>query len=234
MCHINILYVYVFNITSSLINIHVVQRVGGCRAISTSPRPGGTAAQRGWARVRPGAAATSPASPSAPIPPPRALCRALGTTRVSPGPGDSPRRAAGAQCCSNTQTKRTSCQFVDPSPSSFNFLASAYRCCVRAPSVKCENAGAGAGWAPCPGGLSLRVRIGLPATRFEAIIARLGRLPSLCPRPRAAERHLRLGIIAQLCTVCHTLLLNFIPVMKITSRGGGGENSCPGRAAPEE
>lgn len=75
MCHINILYVYVFHITSSVINIHVVQRVGGCRAISTSPRPGGTAEQRGRARVRPGAAAASPAfpfgtdsSPSAPVP----------------------------------------------------------------------------------------------------------------------------------------------------------------------
>lgn len=32
MCHINILYVYVFNITSSLINIHVIKHINGCDA----------------------------------------------------------------------------------------------------------------------------------------------------------------------------------------------------------
>lgn len=32
MCHINILYVYGFNITSSLINIHVINHINGCDA----------------------------------------------------------------------------------------------------------------------------------------------------------------------------------------------------------
>ena len=37
------------------------------------------------------------------------------------------------------KAKRKSCQFLDPSPLSFNFLASAYCCCMGASDVRCKN-----------------------------------------------------------------------------------------------
>lgn len=140
MCRINILYVYVFNITSSLINIHVVNHAGGCSAISTSPRPGGSSGKGSCCTPRSGL------RPRPPFPvwhrfPPSAPCRALGTAAVPPGQGDGPRwaggpalRAAPSSGAPTCKAKGKSCPFLDPSPSAFNFLASAYCCCTRAPT----------------------------------------------------------------------------------------------------
>lgn len=51
------------------------------------PVPAGLRSSGDGLVFAPGLRPRPPLSPSAPIPPPQPLCRALGTARVSPGPG---------------------------------------------------------------------------------------------------------------------------------------------------
>ena len=76
-------------------------------------------------------------------PPPARVTAAAGVVAFAQWHASGPRLdrpgAAPYFGVNKHKTKRKSCRFLDPSPLSFNFLASAYCCCIRAPYVKCKN-----------------------------------------------------------------------------------------------
>lgn len=165
MCHVNILYVCVFNITSPLINIHFLNTLTAATLQSNTDisapchqfsfRLGDPRWKPGWQWCEESCSALW-AGGHSPIFPFGTSLSSLGSHQVMGTlsvPWEQCEGCFGAvprlwlsQLCpapcfsvNKHKTKRRSCQFLDPSPLYFNFLASADHCCIRAPDMKCKN-----------------------------------------------------------------------------------------------
>lgn len=128
-----------FNITSPLINIHFLNTLTAARLQSSPDISALCHLQAGGSKVGAGMAAEC-GLPSSVL-----LCPALScSAQPCPAPHFS---------VNNHKTKPKSCQFSDPSPLSFNFLAGACLCCP----VRCKNTQSQVGVSPDPNRLQLGI-----------------------------------------------------------------------------